>query len=105
MKIQPIIILQTDSMSKQDIKRSRQAGFCVVESKAPSFVRFLDAPLSQDYSVHERAAIELSRTLIKTGAIPGYTYNFKMAIGSLYADILLAGDPLKRVTPGGEPQK
>lgn len=93
--IQPIVILQTGTMSKADMKRMRDCGLCVVESKMPSAVRFLDAPVQYDYSIQERAAIELSRVLLKDGKIG--VSNYRTAIAAMYSDILLRGDPLNRV--------
>jgi hypothetical protein len=93
-RLQPTIIVLTGSMSKEDIKLLRDNGFCVVESKDPSRVRFMDPP-PLDYSLQEEAAIELARTLLADGKIG--TCNHVNTIGRLYADILLKGDPLKRV--------
>jgi hypothetical protein len=93
-RIKPVVILVEGSMSKRDIQRLRSNGLCVVESKNPSNVRFLDPP-PFGYSQQEEAAIELSRVLLTEGKIGSCTH--RAAIGSMYADILLRGDPLKRI--------
>ena len=82
-------------MSKADITRLRANGLCVVENKQPQLIRFIDPPLSQDWTQQEEAAIQLARILLREGKIGGY--NMRSSVLAMYADILLAGDPLKRV--------
>lgn len=91
----PLLIIQTKTMSKADITRLRANGFCVVESDAPNSIRFVDPPISRTWTTEEEAAIQLARVLLREGKIG--SYNFRSSIGAMYADILLASDPLRRV--------
>ena len=90
----PVVILKKGTVTIQDIKRLRAIGLCVVESSEPSSVRYME-PFPQGYTVQELAALELARTLLTEGRVG--TCNHKQALGSMYADILMRGDPLKRV--------
>ncbi len=91
----PLLIIQNGTMSKEDITRLRANGLCVVENKNPQSIRFLDPPRSNNWTLEEEAAIQLARVLLREGKIGGY--NLRGSVGAMYADILLAGDPLKRV--------
>ncbi len=90
----PLLIIQNGTMSKEDITRLRANGLCVVENKNPQSIRFLDPPRSNNWTLEEEAAIQLARVLLREGKIGGY--NLRGSVGAMYADILLAGDPLKR---------
>lgn len=95
-KMKPIVILQKDSMGKEDIKRLRANGLCVVESKTPALVRYME-PVPLGYSDQQWAAIELARQLLTEGKVANC--NHRASISALYVDILLRGDPLKRIEP------
>ncbi len=93
-KMKPIVILKAGTMSKNDIRALRANGLCVVESQEPAAIRFME-PAPQGYDVQEWAAIELARVLLRDGTVGSCKH--RQAIGSMYADILLQGDPLRRV--------
>lgn len=96
-RMQPVVIVLKGTMTKYDIQRLRKNGMCVVESDDPRSIRYME-PYPQGYSVQELAALELARVLLTEGILLGGT-KYKQAFGSLYADILMRGDPLKRVPP------
>lgn len=60
-KVKPVLILPIGCISKSDMKVLKNNGICVVEAKDPSAVRFLEPPIVNDYSIQEKAAIELCR--------------------------------------------
>lgn len=96
LKMKPVVIVQKGTMSQPDLKRLRDNGICVVESKNPQMIRYME-PAPQGYTIQEWAAIELARVLLREGKVGGY--NLRSAIGLMYADILLQSDPLKRIPP------
>jgi hypothetical protein len=61
-RFKPVIVLPPDQMSREDINELRTAGFCVVEAKDPSLVRFIEPPVVS-VSDQERAALSLCRML------------------------------------------
>jgi hypothetical protein len=61
-RVKPVIILPPTAMSAEHMEQLRANGICVVECKDPDGVRFLEPPPA-DYSICERAAIELFRSI------------------------------------------
>lgn len=88
-RMKPLVVLQTGTVSKADIKRLRNNGLCVIESDDPSSVRFKEPP-PFGYSAAETAAIQLFRYVM---AKPGDWTRFKLS--QKYAEILLHGSPLE----------
>jgi hypothetical protein len=72
-KMKPIVILKTGTMAKKDIRLLRDNGLCVVESKEPSAVRFME-PLPESFNTQQWAAIALARTLLTDGANDRQTF-------------------------------
>lgn len=96
-RMQPVVIVLKGTMAKCDIQRLRKNGLCAVESQDPRSIRYIE-PHPQGYTVQEEAALELARIVLTQGMkLNGTTY--KQVFGALYADILMRGDPLKRVEP------
>lgn len=93
-RMQPVVIVLKGTMTKYDIQRLRKNGLCVVESGDPRSIRYME-PAPQGYTVQELAALELARTLLANGKLGSCTH--RQAIGSMYADILMRGDPLKHI--------
>lgn len=89
-RVQPIVILPLDTMSAEHQQLLRDNGICVVECSDPDLVRFLEPPPA-DYSVAERAAIELFRRVRgREGSL------FRSDLNALYIDILLRGSKMER---------
>lgn len=89
-RIKPLIIIPNGEISRRDIKRLNDNGFCVVEAKDPSKVRFADPPPG-DYSAQERAAIDLFRVLADRSNSASYN---RKDIATMYVELLLrAGQP------------
>jgi hypothetical protein len=88
----PIIILQPDSMSESDIKLLRDNKICVVVAKDPNALKFLDPiPAQSSRNEMENAAISLSRKLLN-GDLSGYID--RRDVTALYCDILTKGTSL-----------
>lgn len=96
-KMQPVVIVLKGTMTKYDIQRLRKNGLCVVESEDPKSIRYME-PYPQGYEVQELAALELARTVLMEGVEMGGT-KYRQVFGNMYAQILMRGDPLKRVAP------
>jgi hypothetical protein len=93
--MKPLLILPVGEISKKDIARLNRNGFCVVEAKVPSNVRFAEPPPMQ-YDAHDKAAIELFRVLM--ARTDGTSHNRK-ELAAMYVDLLLAGVRPQPVTP------
>lgn len=104
-KMQPMIILVPGAMSPEDQQRLRDNGICVVESKEPLGIKFLDPiPSMVDRSKVEDAAIQLSRKILAQGGMYGYsrltesgTSNPVLSradICRMFVDLLTSGTPL-----------
>lgn len=90
--MKPIIILPPDTVSEPDIKELRSNGLCVVVSKDPSKVKFIDPiPAQSSRTQIEDAAIKLSRKLL-AGELVGQEY--KKNIAGLFVELLTSGTPL-----------
>lgn len=89
--MKPIVILPPNEMDAKDIKLLIRNGLCVVVAKDPAKVKFLDPiPTASSRNQIEQAAIELSRKMLM-GEVTGYN---RSTFTSLWADILLRGNPL-----------
>jgi len=93
-RIQPVIILPLDMMSKKDIAILRRNMLCVVECKDPSAVRFCEPP-PNGYSEQEKAAIKLCRYVMSQNSTVGWT---KRDLAERLADFFIAGSPLEGAT-------
>ena len=96
--MKPIIILPPNEMSEHNIKILRDNGMCVVVTKHPAAVKFVDPiPSVSSRTEIENAAIQLSRKLL-AGVHPEYgqTWSFetKSTFAKLFMDILVRGTPL-----------
>lgn len=91
-RIKPIIILPRGEMSKKDIATLNANHLCVVEAKDPSKVRFVDPP-PEGYTVQEKAAIQLFRTIAAKSA---FSIN-RSTFAEMYVDIILTGMIPERV--------
>lgn len=91
-RIKPIIILPKGEMSKKDIATLNANHLCVVEAKDPSKVRFVDPP-PEGYTVQEKAAIQLFRTI---AAKASFQIN-RSSFAEMYVDIILQGMIPERV--------
>lgn len=82
-RMKPVVVLQTETMSKDDIQVLRDNGICVVECDEPNQVRFME-PLPTGYDRCEWAAVQLFRKLMsQTGWQVG-----RREFATIYADIL-----------------
>lgn len=92
-RMQPIMILQPDSMSDEDMQRLRDNGLCVVVAKEPALVRFMDPiPSVSSRTDIENAAIRLSRKMV-THEYWGNEDGRRDYIAEL-CDIIIKGSPL-----------
>lgn len=90
-KMKPMIILPPDEMSPDDIQRLRDNDICVVVTKHPQSVKFVDPiPVQTSRTQIEHAAIMLTRKLF-SGAL--FRDN-KRDFANLYVECLIAGTPL-----------
>jgi hypothetical protein len=96
-RIRPVIIIPPKTLSKKDIKKMSENGFCVVEAEDPSKVRYLDTPPPYDYSDQERAAIQLCKVLLSSG-VPTTNWQ-KMTITEKFIELLIKGSPLQAAQP------
>lgn len=62
--MKPMIILPPDAMSDEHIQMLRDNDLCVVVSKEPDAIRFLDVPPPPSYDKITEASIELSRIVL-----------------------------------------
>ncbi len=95
--MKPMIVLPPNTMSKEDIEALRANDICVVVSKDPSKVKFVDPiPAVAQRGKIEMAAIKLSRLLI-SGRWGNYTQSNQVDradICRIYVDMLVEGTPL-----------
>jgi len=92
--MKPMIILPPGVMDKENIELLRENGICVVVTKDPAKVRFVDPiPAVSSRTQVEQAAILLSRKLLSEWpwAEQQLGRNF---IARLYCEILTKGTPL-----------
>lgn len=102
--MKPMIILPPDTMSNEDIQELRANGVCVVVSKDPAAVRFVDPlPAVTSRTEIEQAAIKLSRKLMS----PGFwnSDDTRRIITATFIDLLVAGTPLDPMPPQAELEK
>lgn len=91
--MRPMIILPPGNMSAADIKVLNDNGICVVVSKNPAAVKFVDPiPSSVQRTKVESAAIQLSRKLL-AGQIPHDSYGTvtRQNYLNVYIDCLTRG--------------
>lgn len=101
--MKPIIILQPDTMSPEDIKLLRDNDLCVVVAKNPALVKFIDPIPAQSCRTQiEDAAIKLSRKLL-SGEV--WDETTRANISKMYVDILIRGTPLDRRGTAEEQEK
>jgi hypothetical protein len=95
--MKPIIVIPPDTMSDADIKLLRDNDLCVVVSKDPAKLKFLDPiPAASQQGKIEHAAIQLSRILLNK-QWGGYTTNGTIGIetfSKIYIDLLMKGTEL-----------
>lgn len=90
--MKPIIILPPDTISNDDINLLRENGLCVVTSKNPSLVKFIDPiPSVSSRTQIEHAAIQLSRRILTQGV---YDRETRGNFSSMFLDFLMKGTPL-----------
>jgi len=95
--MKPIIILTPDSMSAEDIKMLRDNELCVVVSKNPAAVKFVDPiPAMSSRTQIEQAAINLSRKVLhgRWGHITADTTIGINTFSRLFVECLIEGTPL-----------
>lgn len=97
--MKPMMIIPPDTMSQEDIALLRENGVCVVVSKEPAALRFLDPlPVVSSRSQIEHAAIQLSRKLLaKDPWIDehGYWKNLERAnVLGMFINLLAKGTPI-----------
>ena len=89
--MKPIIILEPDSISLEDIAILRGNDLCVVVAKNPASVKFVDPiPAASCRTQMEQACISLSRILLNGQYIPEHKHNF----AAKYIECLMKGTPL-----------
>lgn len=97
--MKPIIVLPPDTISPEDIEKLRENGLCVITSKDPTAVKFLDPIASAaDRPKAEQAAIELSRVLLH-GIWSKYSCTSTISradIAQMFVDIFTKGTDLGR---------
>lgn len=95
-KMKPIMILPPDTMSDEDIKSLRDNGLCVVISKDPARLKFLDPiPSMAGRTKIEDAAIALSRKVLDSRTFTqNGAYLERSSIAKLYVDLLVKGTSL-----------
>jgi hypothetical protein len=95
-RMRPTVILPIGAMDKKQITKLNRNGFCVVEAKQPEAVRFLNVPPVADYTVSERAAIELARVLMSPKDCP-WAGDTRDKIARMFVDILMKAQPLVKM--------
>lgn len=98
-RMKPILILPPDTMGEDDVKALRDNGICVVISKDPAAIKFLDPiPSMAQRTRVEDAAISLSRKIMTPGMFKdgyGNPKSFDRSdVCRMYVDILVKGTPL-----------
>lgn len=89
--MKPMIILPPEEMTPEDISLLRENGICVVVSKNPQSVKFVDPlPVVSNRTQMEEAAIQLSRRLLRGDLFRDNRRDF----ASLYMDCLTKGTSL-----------
>ena len=99
--MKPLLVIPIGELSKKDIGRLNRNGFCVVEAKDPSKIRFNEPPPMQ-YDQHDRAAIDLFRVIMARQ--DGSSWNGK-ELAKMYVDLLLAGvraQPIQSIAKGAK---
>lgn len=94
--MKPIIVIPPDTISESDVQQLRDNGICVVVSKDPASLKFLDPiPACIGRSKIEDAAIALSRRLLNRGGIWAQIAAIdRKDIAKLYMEILIKGTSL-----------
>ena len=96
--MKPMMIIPPDTMSAEDIALLRENGVCVVVSKEPGALRFLDPlPVVSSRSQIEHAAIQLSRKLLGSNFWinnGGWASRSRADVVSLFVELLAKGTPL-----------
>lgn len=95
LHFKPVIVLPVGEMTKKDIDRLNRSGFCVVECKTPSAVRFLDPPTG-DWSQRDMAAIQLCRQILVEAPVQNWSTK---DIGHALAVMLMRPSVTKTVEP------
>ena len=94
--IRPMIILPPNNMHSDAIKALRDNGICVVVSKNPAAVKFVDPiPSAVGRTKIEQAAISLSRKILQRGALcDNYGNVSRKDVLDFYVRCLVEGTPL-----------
>ena len=97
--MKPIIIIPPDTISADDIQQLRDNELCVVVSKEPAAVKFLDPiPAMTGRTQVEEAAIRLSRVLLDREKWISDTNTWisrdRRDVAVLYVELLCKGTPL-----------
>jgi hypothetical protein len=97
--MKPMMIIPPETMSDGDISELRANNICVVVSKDPASVRFVETiPVVSSQSQMERAAIQLSRKILsdnfwnKGGSWSGETV--RATLLEKFVELLVRGGPL-----------
>lgn len=91
--MKPVIILPPETMSPEDIAKLNDNGFCVVESKDPARVKFVDSiPDALSRTALEQGALKLSRIILAKGFWSNDATRQMLAAHLI--DILVQGTPL-----------
>lgn len=97
--MQPMIILPPGEMNSTNMALLRKNGICVVTSKNPERVKFVDPiPCAGDRSKIETAAIKFSRRILKQGCWTNP--ELRKTLTEMFVDVLIKGTSLDP-----EPQK
>lgn len=92
--MKPMIILPPDAMSDEDIQMLRNNGLCVVKSKIPANIKFIDPiPSVSCRTQIEDAAIKLSKMLVN-GSWTGSSCLNRSDFCRFFMEFLVNGTPL-----------
>lgn len=92
--MKPIIIIPPDTMTSEDIQKLNDNDLCVVVSKDPSKVKFVDPiPSALQRTKVESAAIALSRKILRWPWDKN-TCLYKGTVAEMYVELLVTGTPL-----------
>ena len=104
--MKPMLILPPDEMSTEDMERLRDNGICVVESKRPDEIRFLQTPLDSNHDEVIEASLQLTRFVVNN---PDKTH-YGSSLASYWASSLMNAHPphkqrLKQISEVEAPKK
>ena len=100
--MKPMMVIPPGTMSPEDIALLRENGICVVVSKDPAALRFLDPiPTVSSRSQIEHAAIQLSRKILnketwinRSGTSATWHSLDRSEVIAMFLDLMVKGTPL-----------